>query len=206
MTTLNGPSYEGSSFPSTDRYFVKGMLRFISVAIVLWLSGCTVLNELHQRHQGNEGSPYYRVPVDSKLVLNQAVIVPAKKRRVYFQYGRPLAFWEVNEYRPWCVLRMRTKKDVAQKITPDEFVVRSVSREPLYEIARLPVQVAQFGSDGTDFTYEVVATRLELYSDTQPNVQTLSCSKWGVQQDRFHVTIRSIRETLGDIFDLQLAN
>ena len=134
------------------------MLRFISVAIVLWLSGCTVLNELHQRHQGDEGSPYFRVPIDSKLVLNQALTIPAKKRRVYFQYGKPLAFWEVNEYRPWCVLRMRAKKDVPQRIVPGEFLVNDVSREHLYEIARLPVQVAQFRSDGTDFTYEVVAT------------------------------------------------
>ena len=182
------------------------MLRFISIAVVVFMSGCAALSDLHQRHQGDEVSPYFRVPVDSKLVLNQAVMVPAKKRRVYFQYGKPLAFWEVNEYRPWCVLRMRTKKDVPQRIIPDEFLVNDVSREHLYEIARLPVQVAQFGSDGTDFTYEVVATRLELYSDAQPDVEILSCSKWGAQQDRFHVTIRSIRETLGDIFDLQLAN
>lgn len=181
------------------------MLRFISIVIVLWLSGCTALNELHQRHQGNEASPYFRVPIDSKLVLNQAVIVPAKKRRVYFQYGRPLAFWEVNEFRPWCVLRLHTKKDLPQRITPGEFLVNDVNREHLHEIARLPVQVAQL-QPGFDFTYEVVATRLELYSRTQPNVQTLSCSKWGVPQDRFNVTIRSIRETLGDIFDLQLAN
>lgn len=180
------------------------MLRLISITLVFLLSGCTFLGNLEKRHQGDESSPYYRVPVDSTLVLNQPLTVPIKQKRVYFQDGRPLAFYEVNEYQPWCVLRMRTKKDVAQRIASDEFVVSEVTREYLHEVARLPILVAQFERGGSEMTYEVVATRMELTSDTQPDVQSLSCSRWRIPQDRYWVTIRDVRESLGSIFDLRL--
>ncbi len=180
------------------------MLRLISVTLVFFLSGCTVFTNLHQKYQGNENSPYYRVPVDSTLVLNQPLTIPVRHKRVYFQDGRPLAFYEVNQYQPWCVLRIRAKKDVAQTIAPDEFVVSEVTREHLYELARLPILVAQFDPGGTEMTYEVVATRMELSSDTQPDVQRLSCSRWRIPQDRYWVAIRHVRETLGSIFDLRL--
>ena len=182
------------------------MLRLISITLVFFLSGCTAFNNMNQRYQGNENSPYYRVPVDSTLVLKQPLTVPVRQKRVYFQDGRPLAFYEVNEYQPWCVLRMRAKKDVAQKVVPDEFVVSEVSHEHLHEIAMFPVLVAQMEPDGTNMTYEVVASRMELSSDNQPDVKSMSCSKWRIQQDRYWVTVRSIRETLAGIFDLQLAN
>ncbi len=181
------------------------MLRLISVTLVFFLSGCTAFNNMNQRYQGNENSEYYRVPVDSTLVLNQSLTIPIRHKRVYFQDGRPLAFYEVNEYQPWCVLRMRAKKDVAQMIAPGEFVVSEVTREHLYEIARLPILVAQFDTDGgSEMTYQVVATRMELTSDTQPDVRTLSCSRWSIPQDRYWVTIRDVRETLGSIFNLRL--
>ena len=114
------------------------------------------------------------------------------------------AFYEVNEYQPWCVLRLRAKKDVAQTITPDEFLVSEVTRENLHEIARLPVLVAQLDPEGTNATYEVVATRMALESEAQPDVQTLSCSRWGIPQDRYWVTVRDVRDTLGGLFNLRI--
>ncbi len=180
------------------------MLRLTAITLVFFLSGCTALNNMNQRYQGNENSKYYRVPVDSTLVLNQSLTIPIRHKRVYFQDGRPLAFYEVNEYQPWCVLRMRAKKDVAQKLVPDEFVVSAVRREDLYEVARLPVLVAQFDPGGTEMTYQVIASRMELSSDIQPDVQSLSCSRWRIPQDRYWVTIRDVRESLGSIFDLRL--
>lgn len=180
------------------------MLRLIAITLVVFLSGCTAFSNFNQRYEGNENSPYYRVPVDSTLVLNQSLTIPAKQKRVYFQEGKPLAFYEVNQYQPWCVLRMQAKKDAVQTIVPGEFIVSEVTREHLHEIARLPILVARFEPDGSEMTYEVVATRMVLSSDTQPDVRTLSCSRWSIPQDRYWVSIRNVRETLGNIFDLQL--
>lgn len=184
------------------------MIRFAPLAVaVIVLAGCQAFTNYNQRFYGKEESPYFRVPIDSTLVLNRELTVPVKRKRVFFQYGQPLAsHWEVAVYKPWCVLRLDTKKDVAQRIKPDKFAIRKVERENLYQVALAgPIQVAQREPDGTDFTYEVVASVMELYSESQPDVVNLSCTRWGVPQDRYWVTISSIRETLGDIFTLQLA-
>lgn len=183
------------------------MLRLISITLIFFLSGCAAFNNMTQKHQGDENSRYYRVPVDSTLVLNQSLTIPAIHRRVYFQYGRPLAFYEVKEYQPWCVLRTRAKKDVPQTIAPGEFVVSEVTREYLYQVGSLPILVAQFGpGGGTNMTYRVTASRMALSSDTQPDVESLSCTNWRIPMDRYWVTIRDIRQTLGNIFDLRLRN
>ena len=41
-------------------------------------------------------------PVDSKVILQQELLVPARSDRLYFQKGKVSQFQYVNEYLPYC--------------------------------------------------------------------------------------------------------
>ena len=184
------------------------MLRSVFWILVgLLISGCSTSGQ-NPRWYGNESSSNFRVPVDSELVLNRELIVVPRSQRVFFQRGRVLArHHEVNRYQPWCVLRLDRRRDVEVRITPDEFAIRDVRRQYLNRVALLgPIQVAQRRRTGTSAAYEVFASLMELRSERQPDVANLACTRWRRPTNSFHVTIRNIRETLGDVFSLELAS
>lgn len=177
------------------------------VVVGLLVSGCATSGQ-NPHWYGNENSSSFRVPVDSELVLNRELVVAPRLQRVFFQQGRVLArHHEVNRHQPWCVLRLERRRDVEVRITPDTFVVHSVRRQYLNSVALLgPIQVAQRRREGTTATFEVVASLMELRSERQPDVANLACARWRRPTNIFHVTIRNIRETLGEVFTLELAS
>ena len=172
---------------------------WIVIFLIIFVSGC------QSTGTQDEDSPNFRVPTDSIFVLNQELIVAERMRRVYFQFGRTLARHnQVRRQLSWCVLRLRDKKDTVQRIEPDKFIVRSVRQRTLFQVALIgPVKVAQ--RRRSDATFQVSALEMELDSERQRDVVNLACARWRVPATVHHVTIRSIRETLGDIFTLQLA-
>ena len=183
------------------------MPRWTVIFLVIFVSGCQALGTHNERYYGNENSPNFRVPTDSIFVLNQELIVARKRKRAFFQFGRVLAqYHQVNRHQPWCVLRLRAKKDTVQRIEPDRFIVRSVQSRALYQIALIgPVKVAQRRRAGHDFNYQVFASEMELGSERQPDVRNLACARWRTRSDYYSVRIRDIRETLGNTFTLELA-
>ena len=185
------------------------MLRLVFWVLVgLLISGCSTSGQ-NPRWYGNESSSNFRVPVDSELVLNRELIVVPRSQRVFFQRGRVLArHHEVNRFQPWCVLRLDRSRDIEVRITPEEFAIHDVRRQYLNRVALLgPIQVAQRRTPGgTSAAYEVVASLMELRSERQPDVANLACTRWRRPTNTFHVTIRNIRETLGDVFSLELAS
>jgi hypothetical protein len=152
---------------------------------------------------GDENSRDFRIPVDSKLVLQQELLVPARIDRLYLQKGKVLLFQNVNEYLPYCALSLYAKKDVTHTIVPDEFIVRKMYRQYLFNLAMGPVLVAEL-TPGGGLTYQVIATLLELRSVQQPDVVRMTCANWGIPQDLAHLTLGQMRESLGDIFVLEL--
>jgi hypothetical protein len=165
----------------------------------------------------NEASPYFTVPVDSRLVLRQAVTVPAGDDHVFFQRGRAMRWNEVNIYGTYCSLRLAVRRDIPQTINPDEFVVRKVSQERRFRLAHAPasgrIQVAALGrtsvaaidTEDSGFTYEVLATVMSLQSSRQPDVSELACADWSTPQGVTPISVRRIRQALGDRIELQLA-
>jgi hypothetical protein len=163
----------------------------------------------------NEASPYFTVPLDSKLVLRQALTVPAGEGSVYFQRGRVVRWSEVNVYGTYCSLKLSTKSSAPQTISPDELVVRRVSEERRFRLTRSSprVQVAALGripvasidTDDSGFTYEVLATVMQLQSARQSDVTEMACADWSTPQGITPISVRKIRQTLGDWFDLRLA-
>ncbi len=59
-------------------------------------------------------------------------------------------------------------------------------------------------SPGGGMTYQVLATLLELRSVNQPDVVRMTCATWGLPQDSAHLTLGQIRQSLGDIFLLEM--
>jgi hypothetical protein len=76
-------------------------------------------------------------------------------------------------------------------------------RQYLFDLAMGPVMVAEL-EPGGGMTYQVFATLLELRSVKQPDVVGMTCANWGLPQDLAHLTLGQMRESLGDIFVLEL--
>ncbi len=76
-------------------------------------------------------------------------------------------------------------------------------RQYLFDLAMGPVMVAEL-TPGGGLTNQVIATLLELRSVQQPDVVRMTCANWGIPQDLAHLTLGQIRESLGDIFVLEL--
>ncbi len=188
------------------------MIRFVSVALVVFVSACQTA---YKDGQPNEDSSYYEVPVDSKLILHQDLTIPAKTAIVYLQRGQIfLKHYQYNRYATYCELELSAKRNVPQTVKADEFVIYKVKQETVFGdggFIQLASRVrfggvAQFGRGSDGFQgYEVVATRMTLRSERQPDVQALICASWEPAQAISYLTIRKIRNTLGDIFSLQLA-
>jgi len=156
----------------------------------------------------NENSPYFEVPVDSRLVLRDALEVPAREDSAYFQRGRTVRWYDVNIYGTWCVLKLAAKRDAPQTIQADEFVVGKVWSERRYYLGAAPgVRLAAMSFDRDDGeTYEVMATVMRLHSPRQPEVVQLVCADWGLPQGGTYLTVHKIRRTLGDYLRLELAS
>ena len=143
--------------------------------------------------------------------------IPEKTAVVYFQRGQIfLKHYQYNRYFTYCELELSAKRNVPQTIKADEFVIYTVKQERVFgdggfiQLASRGLGfggLAQFGRGGNDGRqlYEVVATRMALRSERQPDVRALICASWHPAQAMSYLTIRKIRNTLGDIFSLQLA-
>ena len=161
----------------------------------------------------NERSPYFQVPVDSKLILNRTITIEPVQNSAYFQRGRMIPWYEVIKYGAYCSLAVERKLDLEQTVKPAEFVVHKVSNESFFSIVKagkrklVPVafnlQLADTKSGNG--SYEVFATVMELRSDTRSEVRRLTCADWGIPQGMQTLTVEIIRQTLGDFFSLKLA-
>ena len=174
----------------------------------LLVTGCQTVS-----YQGNENSPYYVVPTGSRVVLENELTIPGDRAAVYIQGGQPRSYWDVNPYYPYCKFEVRTRKDSAQKIQPDDFAVTrafqetppSVRAEPQGpDVSARLVRVSSMDSDG-GISATVFATTMWLHSDRQPDVFRMTCAQWGYLPLDGHLSIAQIRKTLAGVFTLKLA-
>lgn len=166
-----------------------------------------------------ETSPDFLVPGGATLVLHQPLQVEAWQDQVYFQDGKTMSWRGVNIYIPYCTLKMRSKKETAQSIRPDTFVVTESYTELFFMQVRAPVPrdgirfaaagwepTTQIGFESREaMDYKVVAAVMELSSAGQPEVVSMLCTDWGLPQETAHITIKKMRRALGAMMTLQLA-
>ena len=141
------------------------------------------------RDETDENSPYFVVPVGSRLVLHQTVTVPAFAAAVHLQGGLWTPQIEISRYNPHCKFELRQPKDVPQTIAPDEFVVTRTTEEVMVQ----------------NETTQIRSRVLMLQSKRQPQVSRLSCTVWQSIVDGRPVSGRELRQALGQAFTLEIA-
>ncbi len=188
------------------------MRYFFLIAFAFSLAAC---QPAYLNGMPNENSPFFNIPVDSKLVLRSRLSVQAGDDGVYFQDGKAMRWSDVNIYRAYCALRIENKQ-TPQTVTPDTFIVAKTYNERFFKQVRgvEPVQVAATGriwlggvdlNDRGDGGYDVMAMVMELRSARQPQVSRLICAEWRVPQGSTYITVAKTRQVLGDYFSLELA-
>lgn len=154
----------------------------------------------------DEDSPYYTPPAGSKLLLKRGLTVPAGQASVLIQNGQVVpSFSQVSQYEPYCKLEMQRLSDSAQTVQPGEFVVNKTQRERSYH-GRAPTFTPGFVyvAESIDRGHERRSTHLYLQSGQQPDVFRMTCQRWQDASRAKNVTLREIRQTLGDLFSLQV--
>jgi hypothetical protein len=149
-------------------------MRTVLLACIVVLAACQPVYLKDGRP--NEDSLYFEVPVQSKFTLHQALTILPYRRNIYFQDGRAMPFYEVNEFIDYCALTLHAQRQVSQIVKADTFVVTKVYGEYLYQLADATLVVAQVvgGDDGEPWF--VLATQMGLRSETQPDVVRMTCA------------------------------
>ncbi len=128
----------------------------------------------------DRSSPFYQVPVGSRLILNQPVEIKVGHTRRFVQSGAVMDFSDLDQYRPSCSFEVRDLRQELQQILPDSFTVVKVQQGQTEIVGQPHLQVAGLGL--LSFSHwgggqPMVARYYDLWlaSDQQPNVMRLRC-------------------------------
>ena len=165
---------------------------------------------------GCAGTPYIPGPMayqvvkpGSKLKLNQPLTIQPDKAGVRIQFGEVVKRDSaINSWRANCRFEMYKPLPTAQIIQPEEFTITRVSTYELLVAAEhiklaalsLSVGMADGGPNAEEMT-----TTFHLQSQTQPEVKQLYCQHYEKVDDSRHLMLEEIQQTVGDIFEFQLA-
>jgi hypothetical protein len=175
------------------------------LSLAALLAGCQTMS-----YYGDERSPYFVVPGDSRVVLTQQLTIPAEEVSVYLQDGRLMPFAQVNKYHPHCKFEVYTRGATTRTVAPDEFVVTRALQEESPSAALgmrhyAGLRMSSIGSQPGGMPLRTFTTRMYLRSADQPDVYRLSCAQWAYPPYDRHVTIEEIRRALGEVITLQVA-
>jgi hypothetical protein len=178
------------------------MKTFLLVTCCVLLNACQSI--ANQRAQYER---VYGVPVGSKAMLNQDLQVPAHKARVYIQGGRAIAFSELNQYYPHCIVEMSVPKNIPQVISVDIFDIYKVVRSVDMTAGAGGVVFAALALNGGDDgpSPQFYGTEMFLKSKTQPDVVKLTCGHMEDPTIAEYLTVTEIKNALGGVFTLELA-
>lgn len=171
--------------------------------IIALLPLCLLLSACQTTGPLDEKSPYYILPSGSRLLLKQELTIPAHSAGVLLQGGRVVSGKEVNQYHPHCRLEVNDVRETTQFVAADEFLVRRAHQEDQM-VATPALMKAGLRKAGATPSFHIFRTILKLESPRQPQVRWLTCQQWSEPGIGRHVTIREIRQALGEIISLQL--
>ena len=153
-------------------------------------------------------APYYRVPINSLVTLNQALTVPAGQARVFLQHGKVVAKGKLDQYRPHCDFEVRMVSDGSERIEPDSFNVTRVEVGDDFVVSRATQVYAALVVINDANQPSMISPYVHhwLSSAHQPQVMRLTCHGGfdypGIAQ---YPTVNEIRESLGTAATLSLA-
>jgi hypothetical protein len=175
----------------------------------LWLlvPGVLILFGCQQAPVYDETSPYSRIPVGSRIVLQEALEVPKGHTRVFLQHGKTLAKHQLNQYYPHCNFEVRAVSDGSTRIKPDTFFVTAVAEgEEMVVKRESPFRHVGLGmfDDSQSMITRLVHYRLG--SESQPAVTRLTChGGFAEPYEADYPGIGDVRDALGKLASVGLA-
>lgn len=147
---------------------------------VLLVSGC-------QTSRSNDpDSIWFKVPPDSRLVLNQPLEIPAERAHIMLQHGTAAA--AAGEYDVAC--RFEVENLGPRTIQPDAFEIRSMSS----------------GREWVNQPYNLRFYKtFHLQSATQADILPMKCGYTDDPRLGRPVTVIQIQEALGTIFTFEFS-
>ncbi|MGD2054853.1 MAG: hypothetical protein PVG45_12165 [Gammaproteobacteria bacterium] len=176
----------------------------LSIAV---LAGVSLMACDSRQMVKDEDSPFYSVPVGSRITLDREITIPPDHTSVYLQNGGPGADSDVDFYKPHCVFELFTISDEARVVRPDTFVVTKIVDQSEDAATGWPTYAALgmgivFGDGPVQLTF---STTMYLESKIQPDVYRLTCKRWDWPNTGEYLSINEMRQALGDYFTLILA-
>ena len=174
-----------------------------SVLAITILAGCSS-NDVK-----DEGSVFYAVPVGSTLVLHQQVNIRGDQVAVYLQNGELMQYDEVNFYLPNCKFEIYTMSEQPRTVQVDSFEIIKVVDEIESSLLQKSTDLATldnaltFGMLDRSYMFNY-ATLMYLKSEKQKDVYRITCQHWEEVMDDRHLTIRQMRQAMGDVFTLEI--
>lgn len=149
-------------------------------------------------------SPFFSPPAGSQLRLTRPLTIPANDAGVFIQYGKPqYSVWQPDRYYPNCDFELYSRASHERVVEPDTFTVTRTVRG-IDNVMLAPAVVAS-SDTGNGAPHENYMTVLYLHSDRQPDVFRMTCQHWEDPNEGDHLTVKQIRQALGDLFILELA-
>lgn len=173
------------------------------ILIALSLSACSS----NFQTAVDTSSPYYRLPVGSKVVLKQDLVVAPGRTRLFLQQGQTMMLGDFDRYLANCNFEISALSEEPQTIQSQHFSVSKVD-ELMVEVVERDSQ-QRFLKVAMDDSGTPMVTRgyhFWLRSAQQADVIRLSCrgafaEMWAAQPP----TLEEIRQAVGDLIELQLA-
>jgi len=173
-------------------------MRKLALLFMPWLlAGC-------QATGGTSAGAASGVPLaNSRLVLNQALEIPAGTAHTTLQGGRVVDGRQYNRYHTYCSIEVRRVSEQPQPISPDDFLIRRAYQETQQGRVDGLMRVARGGLGSGGSTHFVFRTVFDLSSPRQPDVRWMFCEQWGDPALGAHPTLEEIRNALGSYFTLK---
>jgi len=177
--------------------------RVFFIVLIVSLSACSI-NDIK-----DENSVFYAVPVGSTLTLNQQVNIRGDQVAVYVQNGELMQYGEVNFYLPNCKFEIYTMSEQPRTVQADIFEIIKVEDDiessSLQKSTRLAVLDNALAFAMLDRSYVFnYATLMYLNSEKQKDVYRITCQHWEDVMDDRHLTIKQMRQAMGDVFTLKI--
>ena len=140
-------------------------------------------------------------------MLNQDVAIAGDQVAVYVQNGELMQYDEVDFYLPNCKFEIYTMSEQPRTVQADTFEIIKVEDDIESSSLQKSTDLAVLDNALTlgmlDRSYVFnYATLMYLNSEKQKDVYRMTCQHWEDVMDDRHLTIRQMRQAMGDVFTL----
>lgn len=159
--------------------------RILLPITLLALGGCA--------GQYGPDSPFYQIPLDSKIKVRKPFEIPPGTAHVTFQNGKIADTGKLNAVDHWytnCRFEVSIRGDAPQKVEPDTFAIKKIENN------NYPVS-------GRSVIYYYTKFYL-VPTKKSPHVLYLTCAQYDGPMDFDYPSIPQMRKAWGDYLDIVL--